>query len=688
MTLPIRLAQITAPRGRWLVVEALPDNVLAARGYNTATSTFALDLMPGADAERLLHLLRHPPEDQGETLRLLASCPRRGPVPPIDLDARKGLADDVRLAELERCRQAIDAVAPRFGLHPRWSWSGGLGVHGDLDAGGFAHPDLYKIVGRIVRRMADAAGVPLMSGHEPGTRPAVCIDDTIFNKSAGGRGQPWRLLGATGKRGARKIRIGGTPDGAPVDAAALRRARDEIEEEEAKKEARRIIRSAFTRPESEHGVETWPRVPSCPVCGHDRCRVRPDGKKCWCYREGRVVSPGATLSPAVVARIVETHPCPDCANTTSDISVEEEERKAIEWEALDSESRARAVREGIAMSPLPVSGYVLKIPPHGAPPRDDGTVPPKRMAKRADRVLNLGRCGRARRATHCHSTTHERPQLCKKVLVTCQMVNACWHCANRRQAKILDARAKVFRDTIGDHVGLLLVPLQVDRDAVPGWNGLASDATRAIKMMKDVTRARKRALKDWSGNPAATSALGAFHVGTPAPDGPDEYLPAAPWYRYAVMVALHPDLMDRMCGHLHTMGYKSTPEVLPVRRAVAKLAGHRVAITGVPRNDDETVAHLEALAGRPLVRPFGMPGLERMRQAELNELLGRDPPAECQCPLCGDKTNPGLLKDTIELPDGRTLDLAGNWADPLRDPYITACIDSCARVEPETILSP
>lgn len=296
-TLPIRLAQRARGKSRWEVTAATSDNALPAAGYQLAGPILRLDLLPSADGEELRQLLSRPSwdlvtHDQHRLAALLTACPRDPSyLPPLDLDPFAPTpADRPSRAQIEALAGSLTAACVQVGLGaPRWCATGGKGLHGhfQVPAGVPPHPDILRALLPLIRQAARIARAPILSEHRDlatRTPGVIYLDDTLWEKSAAGRGGVWALEGDT--KG--KHYLPSLGEGSPADANRLA--------------ARLLIQPLPQIPtESIPGIPTgplkpgayWRRLgsdpgdPACPGCGKldgRSCRVKANGAAIRCHR--------------------------------------------------------------------------------------------------------------------------------------------------------------------------------------------------------------------------------------------------------------------------------------------------------------------------------------------------------------------------------------------------------------------
>lgn len=199
----VRFAAKRKGRARWHLVKELSDADLVAKGFRLAGPQISLASLSREQERELLTLLGQPVsqlsrEQLERESQLLALCPRIG-LPPLDLDVRP---DTPQKALVEAARR-IDACAREIGVIPAWCWSGS-GLHGDL-ATEVGHPDLFRAFLPVVKQIALEADVPLLSAHRSKeSRPSVVLDDSLFQRSPRRRGNIWRLIGASSKKGKKR----------------------------------------------------------------------------------------------------------------------------------------------------------------------------------------------------------------------------------------------------------------------------------------------------------------------------------------------------------------------------------------------------------------------------------------------------------------------------------------------------
>ena len=196
----------------WRPVPLAPDEELARHGIALAGPGRDVSDLADDELVELLRSLREPaPKLSGEPGRhaleraLLARCPFTVHVPPIDIDVDDespahdpgrdvalGL-DFARRLDAEWRRRDYGSLA--------WSRTNTRGgYHGEfLVSAHDRNSDLLDAVGRMVRDVAQACGIPLLSDQamrKAERTESVYVDDTMFNRTVDSRGVMWRLVGS------------------------------------------------------------------------------------------------------------------------------------------------------------------------------------------------------------------------------------------------------------------------------------------------------------------------------------------------------------------------------------------------------------------------------------------------------------------------------------------------------------
>lgn len=186
---------------QWLVGPNISDESLSAVGFKLAGPSRSAASLSPEDQEKLLRLLSKPTkaqtdEERLEEISLLSKCPYGGYMPPVDIDVTHEATKEM----IEAARLTIESVLGLEGWgRVRWAHTGGKGVHGDQVAPkDLWSPLLLKAFGRKIQEIAHKAQIPLLTeGHRSKIdRPAIIIDDSLFERTASSRGLMWRLIGA------------------------------------------------------------------------------------------------------------------------------------------------------------------------------------------------------------------------------------------------------------------------------------------------------------------------------------------------------------------------------------------------------------------------------------------------------------------------------------------------------------
>lgn len=189
----------------WHVVPDLDDDVLAELGWVVASQTRDASGLDEEQDDYLRHLLTAPrwAGDDAKLHELLALCPFTGRMPPIDLDPQTPTTPD----ELRTFAERFEAHWLARGLGSiQWFTTGNRGLHGHFPVPeGVASPYLVRAYGVLVREVAKAAGLDILTEFRAREgRPALLVDDSLYDRDATGRGGLWRLDGAIHDKGLKR----------------------------------------------------------------------------------------------------------------------------------------------------------------------------------------------------------------------------------------------------------------------------------------------------------------------------------------------------------------------------------------------------------------------------------------------------------------------------------------------------
>lgn len=184
---------------RWEVVAAVDDASLTRGGYKLAGQIRDASDLEAVDQAELAALLRKTPgtltiDEEARFAALLECCPFVENLPPIDVDPQ-----NAEPGEVTNFATRFDMAWRAAGLGTiQWFTTGGRGLHGHIvPPTGMRSTHLMRAYGALVRRIARDADLPLLSNfRSKGNRPAILLDDTLFDRDATGRGGLWRLQGA------------------------------------------------------------------------------------------------------------------------------------------------------------------------------------------------------------------------------------------------------------------------------------------------------------------------------------------------------------------------------------------------------------------------------------------------------------------------------------------------------------
>ncbi len=202
-----RLAQRDFGAARWWPIAVESDESLSGKGWKLAGPTRDASSLPLNEFRELVWLCSTASsdltEDQDKRLaELLERSPFTDHIPPIDVDVNDESTEfDITKARAtaHRFALAMRTELAKVGLgSPSWHTTNDRGgLHGDmLSPSGIKSTHLIRAVGALVRKAAKAAKVPVLSQlpHKKNQRPAVYVDDSIFNREADRRGVQWRLV--------------------------------------------------------------------------------------------------------------------------------------------------------------------------------------------------------------------------------------------------------------------------------------------------------------------------------------------------------------------------------------------------------------------------------------------------------------------------------------------------------------
>lgn len=264
--LRVRLAQRAFGKAFWeQVLGDLSDADLAANGFKLGGPGRDLSGLSPEEAEELRRLWATPRwkvEEDGLLDReeeLASKAPFYLHVPPLDVDVNEQspeYEESSAKKEALRIARVLDEELPRNGMgKPSWHRTNDRGsLHGDQRVPReVVSVNLLLAIGWKVRRIARAHGVPLLTEcpKDKTKRPAVVLDDSLFNRHAEGRGVMWRLVGAMkpGKAPKRPhdihldTPIDSAAEPSPWERAVLEKAIRDYEQEEADKAAERKRRA-------------------------------------------------------------------------------------------------------------------------------------------------------------------------------------------------------------------------------------------------------------------------------------------------------------------------------------------------------------------------------------------------------------------------------------------------------------
>ena len=204
-----RLASRAVGKGRWEVTTA--EGSLVALGFRHAGNTFGAHSLSDEEARNLYSLLHLRPDEHDAGSRhalssLLDRCTRGGQLFGADLDIAQNAGPGAAAVALDYARR-LDLAGAEVGIAFRWHQTNPRGgLHGDVHAPeGLEHRLLAAAAGELLRRAAEAAGVPIQTSNPHG-RPDVTLDLAAFYKR--GRGSLLRLAGADKEPGGfRKVPI-------------------------------------------------------------------------------------------------------------------------------------------------------------------------------------------------------------------------------------------------------------------------------------------------------------------------------------------------------------------------------------------------------------------------------------------------------------------------------------------------